>query len=208
MSVNLLEHQTEEIGTTPIVLKLQPIVALSDDQFFEFCQLNRDLRIERSAQGELIIMSPVGNESGDREAEITMQLRIWAKRDGTGKTFSSSTGFHLPDGADLSPDASWVRLSRWNTLTADQRKKFGPICPDFVVELRNESDRLSKLKDKMQEYLDNGAELGLLIDPIQRRVHVYRGDRAAEILDNPQAVSCDPTLPSFVLDLQEVWPRD
>jgi Uma2 family endonuclease len=188
-----------------MVIQMQSIGGFSDEQFFEFCQVNRELRIERSARGELIVMSPVGSDSGAQDAELIRQLANWAKRDGTGKTFGSSTGFHLPNGADRSPDASWIRLSRWYALRAEERKRFAPICPDFVVEQRSETDRLPTLQDKMQEYIDNGAELGLLIDPIKRQVHVYRGAGEPEILDNPLTVACDPTLPGFVLDLQEVW---
>jgi Uma2 family endonuclease len=208
MSVNLVEQSFDEIGVDPILVALEPVLSLSDDQFFEFCQLNRDLRIERTAEGELIIMPPVGFDSGDREAEITTQLRNWAKREGTGTAFGPSTGFRLPNRANRSPDASWVRHSRSKDLTAEQRNKFAPICPDFVVELRSETDRLKKLRDKMEEYIENGAELGLLIDPIQRKVHIYRRDKSPEILDNPQSVDCGPTLPGFVLDLLDVWPRE
>ena len=205
VSTAIQEQDAVDTGDLPIVLQLQPVVNLSQDEFFEFCQVNRELRIERSAQGELIIMSPLGAESGGYESEIIAQVRNWAKRDGTGKTFSSSTGFHLPNGADRSPDTAWIRLSRWNGLTAEERKKFPPLCPDFVVELRSESDRLRTLQAKLQEYIDNGAELGLLIDRTKRQVHVYRPGREAEILDDPQSVACDPTLPGFALDLREIW---
>ena len=150
-------------------------------------------------------MSPVGYDSGDRESEINMQVRIWAKRDGTGKTFSSSTGFRLPNGACRSPDTAWVRLERSNALSAEERKRFAPICPNFVVELRSESDALDTLQDKMDEYIENGAELGLLVDPIERKVHVYRRGCEPELFDNPPAISCEPELPGFSLELREVW---
>ncbi len=150
-------------------------------------------------------MPPVGGDSGNRESEINMQVRLWAKRDGTGKTFSSSTVFHLPNGANRSPDTSWVRLSRWKKLTREEQKKFPPLCPDFVVELRSETDRLPTLQAKMREYRDNGAELGLLIDPIERNVHIYRHGRKVKVLDDPETVSCDPELPGFTLDLREIW---
>ena len=183
MSVSTQEQQTEDMGLLPIVVQLQPVVSLSDDQLCEFCQVNRDLRIERNAQGELIIMPPAVSDMGDRNAELTTQLRNWAKRDGTGKSFDSSAGFRLPNGAVRSPDASWLPLARWNALSLKEKKQFAPLCPDFVVELRSESDRLRTVQAKMQEYLDNGAELGLLIDPQRRRVHVYRRNREAEVLD-------------------------
>jgi Uma2 family endonuclease len=205
MSASTQERPTEGMGPLPIVVQLQPVVNLSDEQLFDFCQVNRDLRIERNSQGELIIMPPAASDAGDRNAELTMQLRIWAKRDGTGKSFDSSAGFLLSNGAVRSPDASWLRLPRWEGLAAEQKKKFAPLCPDFVIELRSESDRLRSLQDKMQEYLDNGAELGLLIDPLLRRVHVYRRNREIEILDNPVTFACEPLLPGFTLDLQEIW---
>ncbi len=189
----------------PIIVQLQPAVNLSDEKFFDFCQVNRDLRIERNEYGELIIMSPTGGDTGDREAEIIMQLRNWAKRDGTGKAFGSSTGFTLPNGAMRSPDAAWLPLSRWKALSAEQRKKFLPLCPDFVVELRSPTDSLKALQAKMLEYRENGAAMGLLIDPEQRRVYVYRRGRRVQILEDPKTVACDPVLPGFALDLREIW---
>jgi Uma2 family endonuclease len=178
---------------------------MSDDELFDFCQVNRELRIERSEQGELIIMPPTGSETGARDSELNMQLCNWAKRDGTGKAFGSSTGFRLPNGAMRSPDAAWLPLSRWNALTAEERKKFAPLCPDFVLELRSPTDTLDALREKMEEYLRNGAELGLLIDPEDRRVYIYRRGEEVRILDDPKTVACDPTLPGFVLDLEEIW---
>lgn len=193
------------LGHPPLIVHLQPVLELSDDQLYEFAQLNRELRIERNAQGELIIMPPTGGESGQRNAEITMQLRLWAKRDGSGATFDSSTGFRLPNGAVRSPDASWIKQSRLAGLSDDDKKKFIPLCPDFVIELRSETDSLSVLQEKMQEYLDNGSQLGLLIDPEQKRVYVYRPEVEVEELENPETVSGDPLLASFVLDLREIW---
>ena len=154
----------------PLIVRLRPVLELTDDQFFELAGINRDLRMERNAQGELIVMPPTGGQTGDRNSEINMHLRLWAKRDGTGTTFDSSSGFILPNGAVRSPDASWVTRSRLDALTDEQRRKFLPLCPDFVVELRSPTDSLSVLQDKMQEYLDNGARLGWLIDPEVRRV--------------------------------------
>jgi Uma2 family endonuclease len=204
MGISTQERLPEEMGYWPIVVQLQPVLELTDDKLCEFCQVNRDLRIERNARGELIIMPPVVSDMGDRNAELAMQLRNWAKRDGTGKTFDSSAGFRLPNGSVRSPDASWVRLARWEALAAEEKKKFAPLCPDFVVELRSESDRLRTLQEKMQEYMDNGAEMGLLVDSSQRQVHIYRRDQEVEILDEPVSVSCDPVLPGFTLDLTEI----
>jgi Uma2 family endonuclease len=205
MSVSLHEPDVAELEYPPMVIQLRPIVNLSNDGLFDLCRKNRDLRIERNAGGELIIMPPAGGETGDRESEIIMQLRLWAKRDGTGKTFSSSTGFTLLNGAMRSPDSAWVPLSKWNKLTAKQRKKFAPVCPDFVLELRSPSDNLKALQEKMEEYRENGAELGLLVDPERKRVHVYRRGKKPKILKEPRDVDCGPELPGFVLDLTEIW---
>lgn len=193
------------LGHPPLVLHLQPVVCLSDDQLFAFSLLNRDLRIERNAQGELIIMPPAGGETSERNAEITMQLRQWAKREGEGVTFDSSAGFRLANGSVRSPDAAWLKRSRFDILTAEERKKFLPLCPEFVVELRSPTDSLSMLQEKMQEYIDNGAQLAWLIDPEQKRLYVYRAGEPAQELDQPETVSGDPLLPGFVLDLREIW---
>ncbi len=186
-------------------LKLHPVIRLSDDEFFEFCGLNRDLRIERTAGGGITIMPPTGGETSDRNAEITMQLRLWAKRDGTGVTFDSSGAFVLPNGAILSPDAAWVSRDRFAALTAEQRAKFPPLCPDFVVELRSPSDRLPALQSKMQEYIDNGVRLGWLIDSREGQVHVYRSESPVELLQRPQGLSADPLLPGFTLEMADIW---
>ena len=205
MSTAFEDCEIIDAGLDQIVLHVQPIMTMSDESFFDFCRDNPNLRIEANAQGDLIIMPPPGCESGERESEIIMQLRIWAKKDGTGKTFSSSTIFHLPNGAYRSPDGSWLQLTRWNKLTKAEQKKFSPICPDFVIELRSESDRLPPLKAKMEEYIENGAELGLLVDRIKRQVHVYRRGRKAKVLNEPKIVPCEPTLPGFALDMEEIW---
>lgn len=205
MSVSTQERNVADTECLPMVVHLQPALSMSDDQFFEFCQVNRDLRIERNEFGELIIMPPAGSETGSRNLEIAVQLGVWAKRDGTGKAFDSSTGFTLPNGAVRSPDAAWLPLSKWKALTAKQRKKFAPLCPDFVVELRSPTDTLAVLQEKMQEYLANGTDLGLLIDPERKRVHVYKRDRKIQVLKDPKTVSCDPLLSGFVLDLREIW---
>jgi len=188
-----------------LVLHLHPVINLTDEQFFEFCQINRDLRIERAATGEILVMPPTGSETGNRNARLIVQLGIWAERDGTGIYFDSSTGFTLPNGAKVSPDAAWVKLERWNALTPEQQKKFAPICPDFVVELRSASDNLAPLKTKMQEYIDNGTLLGFLIDRQNQQVYIYRPGVAVECLAHPATVSGDSVLPGFVLDLSKIW---
>ena len=186
-------------------LKLRPVVCLSDEQFFEFCQLNRDLRIERTAGGGITIMPPTGGDTSDRNAEITMLLRQWAKRDATGVTLDSSVGFVLPNDAILSPDASWVSRDRLAALTAEQRTKFLPLCPDFVIELRSPTDSLPALRNKMQEYIANGVRLGWLIDPREQQVSVYRPQLPVELLDRPRSVSADPLLPGFSLEMADIW---
>ena len=196
---------SSQIEILSVIVRLLPVITLTDEQLFEFCQLNRDLRIERTAQGDLLLMPPTGGETGDRDSELNMQVRIWAKRDQTGVAFSSSTGFVLPNGAMRSPDVAWVKRARLATLTPDQKQKFLPLCPDFVLELRSPSDSLSALQDKMEEYMANGAQLGWLIDPEAKRVSVYRPQRQVERLENPTMLVGDATLPGFMLDLQEIW---
>ena len=190
----------------PLTLRLRPVIELIEDEFFAFCQLNRDVRLERTAEGELIVMPPMGGETGDRNSEINMQLRLWAKRDGTGRAFDSSTGYRLPSGAVRSPDASWVRGERLAALTAEERGKFLPLCPDFALELRSPSDRLDVAMAKLDEYLANGAQLGWLLDPQTRRAWVYRPGAPPREVAAPDRLAGDPVLPSFVLDLREVWP--
>ncbi len=189
----------------PLILRTRPALELSEDQFFELCQINHDLRIERNAAGDLLIMPPEGWETGTRDARITAQLVLWAEQDGTGVATGSAPGFRLPNGAVRAPDAAWLSRSRVESIPADQRQRFLPACPDFVLELRSPSDRLRDLQDKMQEYLANGARLGWLLDPGPRRVYVYRPGVPVERLDNPATVSGDPVLPGFVLDLRRVW---
>ena len=191
--------------TLPIVLRLSPVIEMTEDQFLAFCEINHETRIERTAEGELEIMPPVGLYGSNWNAEITAQLRIWARRDGTGAFFDSSGGFTLPNGAVRSPDASWIPKSRLAELTTYDKSRFAHICPDFVVELRSRTDRLSVLRAKMDEYMENGARLGWLLDPLDRRVYVYRPDSEVEILEKPETVSAEPTLPGFTLNLRNIW---
>ncbi|MGO9275568.1 MAG: Uma2 family endonuclease [Terriglobia bacterium] len=196
-----------ETGETASLLVKMPssIIEMNDDQFFDFCQVNEELQIERTAEGDILIMPPEGSESGQSDAEIAAQLHIWAKHNGTGVVFGSSTGFTLPNRAMRSPDASWVLKSRLKRFSREERKKFLPLCPDFVIELKSPTDRLARLKSKMAEYIKNGARLGWLLDPDASQVFVYRPGRAVQVLDHPESVSGDPELPGFVLDLKEIW---
>ena len=188
-----------------LVLQMSPAWEMNADSFFDFCQLNSHLRIERNAIGKLIIMPPTGSETGNRNAKLMQQLANWTDRDGSGIEFDSSAGFVLPNGATRSPDASWIKLTRWNSLSSEQKSKFAPICPDFVVELKSHSDSLEILQEKMQEYIDNGASLGWLIDRSAKQVYVYTSDAEVKCLDNPQTLSGDPLLSGFVLDLAKIW---
>ena len=183
----------------PSTLKLN--IDLTDEQYFQLCQNNRDYRFEHTAEGELLIMPPTGSDTGRRNVKITTQLDIWNSQSNLGEVFDSSTGFTLPNGAKRSPDASWVKIERWNALTPEQQESFAPICPDFVVELRSRTDSLKELQEKMQEYIDNGAILGWLIDRKNKRVEIYRPGKEVEILENPATLSGEDFLPGFVLDL-------
>jgi len=190
---------------TTLTLNLNPIIKLTDDQFFQLCQENENIRLERTAKGELIIMSPAGGETGSSNAGLTAQIWIWNQQKKLGKVFDSSTGFKLPNNANRAPDASWVKLERWDALTPEQKKKFPPICPDFVVELISPSDSLKETQDKMKEYRDNGAALGLLINRKSRQVEIYRPNQEVEILQSPTTVSSEDILPGFVLSLESIW---
>ncbi|MEH1906237.1 MAG: Uma2 family endonuclease [Nostoc sp.] len=192
--------------SSALVLQIPSSMQMTDEQFFDFCQVNRDLRIERNKFGELVIMPPTGSETGNREGNIFGQLWVWSEQDGTGITFSSSTGFKLSTGAERSPDASWIKLERWNALSPEQQERFAPICPDFVVELKSRSDNLQTLKEKMEEYMNEpGIQLGWLIDRKQRKVYIYRPGLSEECLDNPATVSGESVLPGFILNMSKVW---
>ncbi|MEB3283398.1 MAG: Uma2 family endonuclease [Lyngbya sp.] len=176
-------------------------VQLTDEQFYQLCQNNRELNFERTAKGELIIMSPVGGDSGNREADLIIDLGIWNRQTNLGYTFSSSTVFKLPNGADRSPDAAWIERYRWEALTPEQRRKFPPIAPDFVIELRSATDNLEMLRDKMQEYMDAGVKLGWLINPQQQQVEIYRLGKEVEVRTLPTELSGENVLPEFSLNL-------
>ena len=191
----------------PFVIKFRPLTDMTDEQFAAFCALNDVLRIERSAEGEIILMPPAHSNTGTRNADLNADLTIWARTDGTGRYFDSSAGFKLPNGALRSPDASWILNSRLDALTSDERSGFFSICPDFVIELRSISDSLTDLRTKMEEYMNNGARLGWLIDPLSgpNQVYIYRPQTDAEILDDPETVSAEPELRGFTLNLNRIW---
>lgn len=187
---------------TAVVLNMTR-VNLTDEQFYNLCQVNQNWNLERTAQGDLVIMPPVRGESGHREADLITDLNLWNRQAQLGVVFSSSTIFSLPKGGDRSPDAAWIQSDMWNALTDKQKKGFPPICPDFVIELRSQSDALKPLKKKMQEYLASGLKLGWLINPQQNQVEIYRNSRDLEIKQLPTQLSGENILPGFILDLPE-----
>jgi Uma2 family endonuclease len=190
-----------------ITINIPPALTLtvSHEQFVELALANRELQLERTAAGELIVNPPTGGETGKRNLSIEAQLWLWNQQAKLGEAFNSSTGFHLPNGADRSPDASWVCQERWDALTPEQKESFIPLCPDFVVELRSKSDNMEPLRVKMREYMNNGARLGWLIDRKNRKVEIYRQNREVEVLENPATLSGEEVLPGFILNLIEVW---
>lgn len=188
-----------------LTLNVPPAVGLTDEQFYQLCIANELWQLELTSTGELIIMPPTGGESGIRNSNINLELGLWNRQTKLGKVFDSSTEFKLPNGAYRCPDAAWVKLERWQALTKEEQKRFPPICPDFVIELRSESDVLEKLRLKMREYQDNGARLGWLIDPQTPLVEIYRPQQAVEVLnfsfDNSPQLFGEDILPGFILDL-------
>jgi Uma2 family endonuclease len=186
--------------TLPLTVDLKQ-VHLTDEQFYQLCISNPELNIERNAAGGLILMSPVGGDSGNREMDLGGELYLWNKQTGLGKTFSSSTVFKLPGGGDRSPDAAWVVLSRWQALTPEQRQKFPPIAPDFVIELRSRTDNLQTLQSKMQEYMDSGVRLGWLFNPQDQQIEIYRQGQEKEVRSLPTLLSGEAVLPGFTLQV-------
>ncbi|MBT9099749.1 Uma2 family endonuclease [Methylovulum psychrotolerans] len=177
---------------------------MNGDDFFYFCQRHKDLRIEMDQFGEITIMSPTGSETGGINFELSVDFGVWVRTDGTGKGFDSSTGFILPNGAKRSPDLSWIKLEKWLAIPAEKRKKFAPICPDFVVEIRSESDSLTKLQGKMAEYIENGSTLGWLLDVNDKKVYIYQQNVPIQILDNPSEISGEPLLKGFNLQMKGI----
>ena len=193
--------------TETLVINLPTTINLyvTVEQFTALAATNRDLRLERNAKGELIVNPPTGWETGKQNLSISGELYLWWRNLGDGQAFDSSTGFILSNGAIYSPDASWISQQRWETLTSEEKTTFPKICPDFVVELKSKSDRLSLLQTKMKEYINHGTKLGWLINPQQRQVEIYRSNLEVEILDNPTQLSGEQILSSFVLNLNRVW---
>jgi Uma2 family endonuclease len=207
MNVNVAAPDTIALPTNWEALIIRPAPPrqrFSDEEFAAFCAQYPEYRIEMNSEGEMIIMLPVISEGGRRNFNLTARFGAWVDADGTGVGFDSSTGFTLPNGAKRSPDVSWIRRARWDALTEEQKNEFAPICPDFVVELRSKSDRLSTLQEKMEEYLANGAQLGWLIDPLEKKVHIYRPHAPVQVLDNPSDISGEPVLKVFVLKLDGI----
>jgi Uma2 family endonuclease len=180
-------------------------VDLTDEQFFRLCVSNRDYRFERNSKGDLVIMSPTGGETSERNSEINFQLKLWNHRKKLGKVFDSSGGFKLSSGSTRSPDTSWIPLEKWDKLTTEEKRKFLPLCPDFVIELLSPTDKLIDTQKKMLEYLENGTKLGWLINREARQVEVYRINQEVEILDNPSSVSGENILEDFNLEMELIW---
>ena len=190
---------------TAIAINFNPIIKFTDDQFYQLCRENPDIKFERNHKGELLIMSPTGGETGKTNAEINADFVIWNRQNKLGFCFDSSTCFKLPNGANLSPDVAWIKKERWEALTPEQREKFPPIAPDFVLELMSPSDSLQDARNKMQEYINNGVKLAWLINRKMRQVEIYRIDKSVEILTSPLELSGEDILPGFILSLAIVW---
>jgi Uma2 family endonuclease len=198
---------TQTNSSPTLAVNIPPTLTLtvSHEQFVQLALANRDLQLERTATGELIVMPPTGSDTGKRNFDIAGQLWLWNRQTKLGVAFDSSSGFHLPNGCDRSPDVAWIRQDRWDALSIEQQETFAPICPDFVLELRSQNDSIEKLRAKMREYMDNGARLGWLIDRQNQQVEIYRPGQDVEVLNHPLSLSGDDVLPGFVLDLTEVW---
>ncbi|MBE9215380.1 Uma2 family endonuclease [Plectonema cf. radiosum LEGE 06105] len=190
---------------TSLTLNLDSIIKLTQEQFYKLCEANPELKLERNAQGELIVMPPTGGETGRSNVNLILQVAKWNEQNQLGEVFDSSTGFILPSGANRSPDVSWVEKSRWDALTKEEKEKFIPLCPDFVIEIMSPSDNLKKLQNKMEEYIENGCRLGWLINRKKQEVEIYRPGKEVEVLQLPQTLSGEDVLPGFVLNLQKIW---
>jgi len=189
---------------TALTLNLQPTLEVNDQEFEQICQANRDLRLERSLRGELIIMAPTGGETGERNSSLNGQLWLWNFQAKLGVVFDSSTGFKLPSGAIRSPDVAWLRTERWQALSAEQKREYIPLCPDFIIELRSATDDLRDIQAKMREYMENGLRLGWLINPEARTVEIYRQDQAIQMLQSPRNLSGEEVLVGFSLNLEGI----
>jgi Uma2 family endonuclease len=190
---------------TAFTISLEPVIHMTDEQFYQLCQANPDVKFERNPAGDLIIMAPTGGATGSYNAEVIADFVIWNRQPQLGKVFDSSTCFKLPKGGDRSPDVAWIALERWKHLSQEQQRKFPPIAPDFVLELLSPTDSLETTQAKMQEYIHNGVKLGWLIDGDRRIVEIYRVNRPVEVLTNPEQLSGEDILPNFLLNMNIVW---
>jgi Uma2 family endonuclease len=190
---------------TAFIIDLSPIVQLTRTEFYKLCTANPDMKLERSAQGELIVMSPTGGETGHWNSKINGELYLWDREAQRGKSFDSSTGFSLPNGGDRSPDAAWLPIEKWQALTPEERQGFLPLCPDFALELLSPSDSWKQGQQKMDEYMQNGCRLGWLIDPKHKRAAIYRQGQPVEVVETPSTLSGEDVLPGFLLDIQAIW---
>jgi Uma2 family endonuclease len=190
---------------TALTLNLNSLIQLTREQFYQLCEEHPDLKLERNAQGELVIMPPTGGETGRSNVNLILQVASWNEQNQLGEVFDSSTGYTLPNGADRSPDVSWVEKSRWDGLTKEQKEKFIPLCPDFAIEILSPSDSLTKTQQKMQEYMSNGCRLGWLINRKKQEVEIYRPQQEVEILTSPSNISGEDVLPGLILNLQRIW---
>jgi Uma2 family endonuclease len=188
-----------------LTLNLSPLITLSRADFIRLCAANPELKLERTAQGELVIMSPTGGETGNLNFEIAGEVYVWNRQSGRGKSFDSSTGFSLPSGSDRSPDLAWIPIEKWEALDPSVRQGFLPLCPDFVVEILSPTDSWIQTQAKMQEYMDNGCRLGWLLDPKAKRVMIYRQGQAPELVENPETLSGEDVLPGFTLPIRKIW---
>lgn len=190
---------------TAITVNLNPIIQLTDHQFYQLCRENPEVKFERNAKGEIQIMSPTGGGTGKRNVEISADFVFWNRQNKLGVCFDSSTCFKLPNGANRSPDVAWIKKERWDSLTTEEKTKFPPIAPDFVLELMSPTDSLQETQKKMQEYMENGVKLGWLINPKTRQVEIYRLGKPVEILTAPLELSGEDILPGFILNMAIVW---
>jgi Uma2 family endonuclease len=190
---------------TAFTINLEPVIRMTDEQFYQLCQANPEIKLERNAAGDLIVMPPTGGETGSYNAEIVAEFVIWNRQTQLGKVFDSSTCFKLPKGGDRSPDVAWIAIERWNQLSQEQQRKFPPIAPDFVLELLSPTDSLETTQAKMQEYLNSGVRLGWLIDRDRRYVEIDRINRSVEAFTNPEQLSGEDILPGFLLNMSIVW---
>lgn len=189
----------------PSILKMPATAGFTADQFYDLCRANPEWKLERTAYGDLVVMAPTGGETGTRNANLLIRLGIWNEQSQLGIVFDSSTGFHLPNGADRSPDVAWVRRDRWDALTPQQREKFPPLAPDFVMELMSPSDNLAEAQAKMQEYRENGVQMGWLFNRTAKLVEIYRPEQPTDVLQQPPQLSGSPVLPNFILSLDGFW---